>query len=102
MSSSLPFLPPRGVTVSVGVSVARCQPSVCHGPSLLDGSVRSKMKMKAEELVAAPPTLTLLIVFFTTTSDSCTSVDFSARAEAEANTLSLDLNWLRVDSASPM
>ena len=44
--------------------------------------------------------LTLLMVFFTTTSVSCTSVDFSLRAEAEAKTLSLERNWFKVDSAS--
>jgi len=30
----------------MGVGVAACQPSVCHTLSLLDGSVRWKMKMK--------------------------------------------------------
>ena len=44
--------------------------------------------------------LTLLMVFFTTTSVSCTSVDFSLRAEAEAKTLSLERNWFEVGSAS--
>merc|ERR550539_892664 len=46
------------------------------------------------------PMLTLLMVFLTTTSVSCTSVDFSLRADADAKTLSLERNWLRVDSAS--
>merc|ERR1719228_2281976 len=54
----------------------------------------------AMELEAPPETLTLLTVFLTTTSVSWTSEDFSLREEAAANTLSLDLNWLRVDSAS--
>jgi len=34
------------LSLSMGVGVPGCQPSACHTLSLLDGSVRSKMKMK--------------------------------------------------------
>jgi len=40
------FLPVHVLSLSVGVGVPGCQPSACHTLSLLDGSVRSKMKMK--------------------------------------------------------
>lgn len=61
---------------------------------------RAELEDSMAELEEAAPILTLLMVFLTTTSVSWMSVDFSLRTEAAANTLSLDLNWLRVDSAS--
>merc|ERR550532_2822780 len=64
---------------------------------------RMSLEARAEEEDSSTedePMLTLLMVFLTTTSVSCTSVDFSLRADADAKTLSLERNWLRVDSAS--